>query len=439
MSIRILSNQLNQCLNQQVLVSGFLHKKRELSHNLTFLVLRDRKGLIQMCFQNFEEIVKLKNLQPGSILNIRGLVVEEVRSPFGVELRECVVEIVEPIFEPSHIEIDKNISHKSEHFETLFDYRPISLRNIKEQGVFKIQEKVVESCREFLKKDDFTEFRSPKLLAESTEGGSETFALDYFGKTATLAQSAQFYKQIMVGVFERVFEIGATYRAEPSYTPRHMTEFTTLDVEIGFIQSFEDVLENASSLLKFVAQKVWDESRSELALWETQKPLLSQKIPRITLVNLHKLYLEHTGTDLSQEKDPSPDEERFVCEYAKQNWNSEAVFITEFPASEMKFYHYKNRNNPEVCDRADLIFRGVEIATLSRREHNYQTLIQQLAKIGANVESEGYKAYLMAFRHGLPPHGGFGMGVERLTQKLIGLKSVKEATLFPRDVNRLGP
>jgi nondiscriminating aspartyl-tRNA synthetase len=436
---RILSNTLHHYINQTVLVKGWIHKKREVSSTLLFLILRDREGLVQIVVEDEGEIKKLTGMQVGSVISVSGSVVEESRATKGVEIHEPQITIVTPVMYPSPIEIDKPISHDSENFNTLFEYRVLSLRSPKEKAVFRIQSEIYSCIRQFLAHHEFTEFRSPKLLAEASEGGAETFTLEYFGKTATLAQSAQFYKQIMVGVFEKVYEIGATYRAEPSYTPRHMTEFTTLDVEMGFIESFEEVLEVAEQLVIEVVNKVWKECGNEFEMWNSFKPMLTSRFPRVSLYHLHQLYFEQTAIDLRHEKDPSPEEERFICEYSSLNWGSEAVFITEFPASEMKFYHYKNQHKPDVCERADLIFRGVEIATLSQREHRYEVLLEQLQSIGINPTHPGYKYYLQAFKHGMPPHGGFGMGLERLLQKLVGFKSVKEATLFPRDVGRLGP
>jgi aspartyl/asparaginyl-tRNA synthetase len=263
--------------------------------------------------------------------------------------------------------------------------------------------------------------------------------LDYFGKEATLAQSGQFYKQIMAGVFERAFEINPTYRAELSYTTRHMTEFMHIDVEMAFIESYKDVLEVGGGLLNYVVEKVWERSAKELALWKSEKPKIAKNIPEVTVKELHQLYFEATKEDTREEKDPTPAEEKWVCEYSAKTLNSEAVFITEFPISNMKFYHVVHPNNIAVTERADLIFRGVEIATLTRREHRYDKLIAQLKAIGADPEHPGFKYYLQAFKYGMPPHGGFGMGLERLTQKIIGLQNVKEASLFPRDVNRLAP
>jgi nondiscriminating aspartyl-tRNA synthetase len=406
---------------------------------MTFLVVRDRHGLTQILDEKSEESQKLKNLHIGTVLTVEGLVFEEPRAAAGVELHEPKITVDVPVEYVPPIEIDKPISHKSENFDTLFDNRVIGLRNINEQAVFKIQAGVKQAVREYLMSQDFTEFNSPKLLPGATEGGAEVFKLDYFGKEATLAQSGQFYKQIMAGVFERAFEINPTYRAELSYTTRHMTEFMHIDVEMAFIESYKDVLEIGGGLLNYVVEKVWERYEKELKLWKAEKPKIVSKIPEVSVKKLHELYFAATKDDTREEKDPTPAEEKWICEYSAKTWDSDAVFITEFPISNMKFYHVVHPDDATVTERADLIFRGVEIATLTRREHRYDKLIAQLKTIGADPEHPGFKYYLQAFKYGMPPHGGFGMGLERLTQKLIGLQNVKEASLFPRDVNRLAP
>jgi nondiscriminating aspartyl-tRNA synthetase len=321
----------------------------------------------------------------------------------------------------------------------LFENRVIGLRNLQEQTIFKVQAEAMHSIRAYLDAQDFVEMSTPKLLAEATEGGAEVFKMDYFGKTATLAQSAQFYKQIMVGVFERVYEMSKTYRAEPSATPRHMTEFITIDTELGFIE-FDDLLRLVSGLIGQVASDVWDKYEPELKKWNAVPPKLPTEIPRLPLAKVHELYAKATKTTIDDPKDLTPDEERWVSDYAKKNLDSEAVFVVDWPASSMKFYHRRNTTNPELAERADLVFRGIEIATISMREHRYEVLVEQLKNLaGGDPNDPGFKYYLSAFQYGMPPHGGFGLGLERLTEKLVGLSNVKEATLFPRDIKRLTP
>jgi nondiscriminating aspartyl-tRNA synthetase len=293
--------------------------------------------------------------------------------------------------------------------------------------------------RDYYYSEGFTEIHTPKLLAAATEGGAEVFKIDYFGKEATLAQSPQFYKQMMVGPFERVFEIAPVYRAEPSATTRHMTEYTSVDAEMGFtdIEGLKDLL---SGLLNAVNNQIWDQAKDQLELLRAEKPVLPEKIPSMSMAEIHEKYSEETGTNTVGEKDMRPDEERWICEYAKKNLGSEAIFVTDWPSSEMKFYHKAQVGKPELADRVDLLFRGVEIATGSMRENIYETVKKQLVEMAkGDPEDPGFKPLLMAMQAGMPPHGGFGMGLERVTEKFVGLQNIKEATLFPRDLNRLSP
>ena len=435
---RTLTKDLATLAGQTVTIQGWLHKKRLLG-GLNFITIRDRSGLAQSLVDSKDELEKLRGMQTGAVLALTGVVTADERAPGGAELHDVTVEVMVPVVDESPIEIDKPLDHKSENLDTLFENRVVGLRNTRETDIFKIQAGIKNSVRNYLTSQDFTEFNSPKLLPGASEGGAEVFTLDYFGKEATLAQSAQFYKQMMVGVFERAYEIGSTYRAEPSATTRHMTEYLTIDGEMGFID-FQDLLKTVGELLQAVATDIWASHEKQLKSWNAQPVMLPEAIPQLTLEEIHELYSKATGQDSRGEKDMRPDEEKWITDYAKKNLGSEAVFVVEWPASEMKFYHRKSVDNPEIAERADLIFRGVEIATISMRENRYDVLVDQLKTIaGGDPDSDGFKYYLQAFKYGLPVHGGFGMGLERLTQKIIGLNNVKEATLFPRDINRLTP
>ena len=436
--MRTLTKDLAQKAGETITIQGWLHKKRLLG-GLNFITIRDRTGIAQSLVDSKEELEKLRGMQIGTVLSLTGTAFADERAPGGAELHDVTVEVLVPVVDESPIEIDKPLDHKSENLDTLFENRVVGLRNLRETNIFRIQASIKESVRHYLGANEFTEFNSPKLLPAATEGGAEVFTLDYFGKEATLAQSAQFYKQIMVGVFERAYEINPTYRAEPSATTRHMTEFLHIDAEMGFV-TFDELLTVVDGLLKSVTTSVWDAHEPALKSWNAQPVLLAEQIPRIPLEEIHELYSKATGQDSRGEKDMRPDEEKWITEYAKKNLGSEAVFVTEWPASEMKFYHRKSDENPDIAERADLIFRGVEIATISMREHRYDVLVDQLKTIaGGDPEADGFRYYLQAFKYGLPMHGGFGMGLERLTQKIIGLNNVKEASLFPRDINRLTP
>lgn len=435
---RTLIRDISSQKNQTVTINGWLHKKRLLG-GLNFITLRDRSGIVQSLIEDKDEIEKLRGLQIGTVLSLTGKVVEDERAPGGAELHDVKVEVLVPVKDEPPIEIDKPLDHKSENLDTLFEHRVIGLRNIQESNIFRVQAAVKQLAREYFSQNEFVEFNSPKLLPAATEGGAEVFTLDYFGKTATLAQSAQFYKQIMVGVFERAYEINPTYRAELSATTRHMTEFIHIDAEMGFT-NFNDLLDMVGGLLQYVAKNVWQTHREILTKLNASEIKLSDQVPRMKMQEIHELYSKATGQNTIGEKDLRPDEERWICEYAKKNMGSEAIFVTDWPASEMKFYHRKSDEDPNIALRADLLFRGVEISTLSMRENRYDVLVDQLKTMaGGDPEADGFRYYLSAFKYGLPTHGGFGMGLERLTQKIIGLNNVKEASLFPRDINRLTP
>ena len=439
MKNRTLIKDLHDKSGETVKINGWLYKRRLLG-SLNFLIIRDRSGLVQALVEDKKELDKLHGLQLGSVVEITGKIHQDDRAIDGVEIHEPKIRVDMPVIDVMPIEIDKPISHKPEHLDTLFENRVISLRNIHEQSIFKIQAEIENIIRTYLLSNEFVSIHSPKLLAEATEGGAEVFKLDYFGKEATLAQSAQFYKQIMVGVYERVFEIGSTYRAEPSTTTRHMSEYMTVDVEMGFIDSFQDVKNLLNEMLWEINENIWLNKTVDLENLRATKATITKNIPEITLKDLHEVFYKTTGQDTRNEKDPTPAEERFASEYSLKEFGSEAIYITEFPTAEMKFYHHVNDEDPTVCDRADLIFRGVEIVTITQRENRYNVLVEQLEKmLGVSPDNPGFKYYLDAFKYGMPKHGGFGLGLERLTAKIIGLNNVKEATLFPRDMQRLAP
>lgn len=435
---RTLTNELSAHIGETIRIEGWLHKKRLLG-GLSFITLRDRRGVAQTKIDNKDELEKLRGLQIGTVLALTGTVAADERAPGGAELHDVVVEVLVPVTEEPPIEIDKPISHKSENLDTLFDYRVLNVRNLQEQKIFKVRASLTRYLREYLTGEEFVEIDTPKLLAEATEGGAEVFKLDYFGKTATLAQSPQFYKQIMVGAFERVFEINHSYRAEPSATTRHLTELTMLDIEMGFVKDHDEVLDLVGDMTQTVLRRIYDEHADDLKTLNAPQLFLPEdgKVPRFTIAEIHELYTNATKTDTTAEKDLIPDEERWIAEYARKNHGSDLVYAVDFPAEAGKFYH-KFKDDGTVA-WGDLLFRGLEIATVPLRENNYEKMIEQMTAKGLDVTHDGFKFYLQAFKYGLPQHGGAGFGVDRLVQKTLGLGNVKEATLFPRDINRLTP
>lgn len=436
--MRILSSDLKDHVGKTAHVEGWLHKKRLLG-GLTFINVRDRRGLVQVVIQDKDEVEKLRGMQIGTVLSVDGKVVEEPRAPGGAELHDARITVIVPVVDEPPIEIDKPLSHKPENLDTLFEYRALGLRNLQEQKIFKIRAALLRDIRGYLTEQDFVEVQTPKLLAGATEGGAEVFKLDYFGQEATLAQSPQLYKQMLVGAFERVFEIAPAFRAEPSATTRHMSEVMMLDIEMGFIKDHDEILDLVGDMTIEVLKKIYKEFAAELKSLNAPELVVAEKVPKITVAEIHELYSKANGDDTTAEKDLTPDEERWICDYAKKKFGSELVYATGFPVEAMKFYHRINPDDPSTVLWGDLLFRGLEIATVPMRENRHDTLVKQMKEAGMDVNHPGYKYFLQAMRFGLPLHGGCGYGIDRLVEKTIGLNNVKEATLFPRDINRLTP
>lgn len=434
--MRILSPDLKNRIGSSVMVQGWLHKKRLLG-GLTFINLRDRGGLVQIVIKDKEEVEKLRGLQIGTVLEVTGNPVDEPRAPGGVELHDAKLTVMVPVTHEPPVEIDKPLSHKPENLDTLFDNRVVGLRNLQETKIFKIRSELTRYIREFLYQNDFVEINTPKLVAGAAEGGAEVFKLDYFGQEATLAQSPQLYKQIMVGVFERVFEIAPAFRAELSATTRHVSEVTMLDIEMGFIKDHNDVLTMVQDMVHYVLTRTYEERGEELKSLNAPELVIKSEFPRYTMAEIHALFTKETGKDTTKEIDLTPEEEKWICEYSKKHNGCEAVFATDLPKSKMKFYHMANDN--DTARSADLLFRGVEISTVPQREHRYENVVAQMKAAGIDPNHPGFSHFLLAFKHGMPPHGGCGFGIDRFTEKVLGLANIKEAILFPRDINRLAP
>lgn len=436
--MRTLARDIKANVGKEITIEGWIHKKRLLG-GLNFINVRDRSGLTQIVVEDKDEVEKLRGMQIGTVLKVTGTVHDESRAPGGAEVREPKLEVLVPVTDEPPIEIDKPLSHKPDNLDTLFEYRALGLRNLQEQKVFKIRASLLRYIRDFLYKQDFVEIQTPKILAGATEGGAEVFKLDYFGQEATLAQSPQLYKQMLVGVFERVFEIAPAFRAELSATTRHMSEVMMLDIEMGFVDNHDEVLDLVGNMTTDALKHVYEEHADDLKSLNAPELVLADKVPKLTVAEIHDLYSKANNTDTRNEKDLTPDEERWLGEYGRKQLGSDLVYAVKFPVEAMKFYHQINPDDPNTVLWGDLIFRGLEIATVPLREYHYEKLVEQMKKAGLDPEHPGYKYYLQAFKYGLPQHGGCGFGIDRLVEKTVGLSNVKEATLFPRDINRLTP
>ena len=349
------------------------------------------------------------------------------------ELGEVEVEITEvKILSEAEIPFEKDAATN---LDTHLDNLPLTLRTEKAKAVFKVQAEIVKAFREFLNQENFTEFQAPKLIGEDAEGGANSFDVTYFKHIAHLAQSPQLYKQIMVGVFEKVFAVGNVYRAEKHSTTRHLNEYTSLDMEMGFIQDHTDIMRMENRLLKFVMDALKESCGKEFEFLKATVPEVPENISAMKLREAQEIIKKETGEDCVKEPDLEPQHERWLCEYAQKQFGSDFIFITHFPMAKRPFYTHEDENDIGYAKGFDLLFRGVEITTGAQRIHKYDELVEALKKKGLNPDK--FSFYLQAFKSGMPPHGGFGMGLERLTAKLLGLENVKEATLFPRDLNRI--
>ncbi len=426
---RTLIKDLAQLVGKEVSVSGRILNMRVLSGK-TFVVFQDYTGVVQAVFAS-EPALKI-----GEAAILSGVVKADARAKTGVELSE--VKIVEryKLYEDIPFDISKNDLNLN--VDTLFDQRTLSVRHPKIQAIFRLYDLLLAGYEQAMRANSFTEIKTPKLLETASEGGANFFKVSYYDKTAVLAQSPQFYKQIMVGALERVFEIGSVYRAEPSFTTRHVSEYIGLDAEMGFINSYKDVTATLTKVLKGMFGYVAANGKEFMALYpKAEVPMVPDEIPHFKLAEIKEIIKKEYGHSVPEDTDIDPEGERLAGRYAKEKFGSDFVFITHYPWKYRAFYTMPSKENPEETYGFDLFYKGLEMASGGQRIHDYDQLIENMKKKG--VSPKGMESYLNVFKFGMPPHGGWGLGSERLVQQLLGLESVKEAILFPRDVKRLNP
>ena len=431
---RLISNELVNKVDEEVLVKGWLNAIRVLG-KISFMVIRDRGGMVQVVLEDKTETEKVKNLQPGSIITVAGTVQEAKQTELGIEIINPSVTVEIPVTTPLPVEYNK--PELNAEMDTILDYRPLTLRNQKISAVFKIQATIVAAYREYLTSQGFTEFFGPNIISASSEGGTELFTVNYFDQEAKLSQSAQLYKQMMVGVYERVFALMKCFRAEKSATRRHLTEATQFEFEMGFIDGFEDVMDMLENTVKYIVNKVNVTNAKELKTLGVDAAKAAQEVsfPRITFKDALELYYKRTGNDERQEIDLSPEAERELCKYAREEYGTDFIFVTHFLRKKTAFYAHPNEENPEVTNYFDLLCREAEIVSGGQRIHEHDMMEESLKLKGLNPDD--FRDYLAIFKFGMPKHGGFGMGMERLTMLLLGLDNIREATLFPSDTKRI--
>ncbi|MHB1150980.1 MAG: aspartate--tRNA(Asn) ligase [Eubacteriales bacterium] len=432
-SAHIEAENLMNYLGKTVLMHGVVYKIRKLS-GFAFVLLQTKRVQVQCVWAPEYSDFQINDLECNMSVLFTARVVSEERSSVGYELQ--LIDFKQLSAPGPDMPVVINNKEIAASLDTVLDYRPITLRNQRERTIFKIQEGVALGFRTFLTEQRFTEIRSPKIVFSGAEGGANIFKLDYFGKEAYLAQSPQFYKQIMVGVYERVFEIAPVFRAESHHTSRHINEYTSVDFEMGFIENFTEIMEMETKMIQETFRFLKTNYSPELAHLKVKIPECNE-IPSIPFLDAKNLIKKVYNRDSTDCEDFDPEEEKLLCEIIKKKTGSDFVFVTHYKSSKRPFYAMDTPENPEVTESFDLLFRGLEITTGGQRIHNYAEQVSKMRFRGMDIA--GFGSYLMAHKYGLPPHGGLGIGLERFTARLLELPNVRQATLFPRDTERLEP
>lgn len=430
-------SKLSEHTGNEVTIGGWVDVRRD-HGKLIFMDIRDGAGYVQAVVlpEHAEALAVATTLRSEDVVRVTGKVnarperMVKAGQNGTIELEVLSIEVLSKAQElPFDPDTDLNL-------DTLLDYRPLTLRSRRERAIFKVQAEIVRAYRTFLNTEGFTEFQSPKLVGGDAEGGAGVFKVEYFkSQDAYLATSPQFYKQMMVGVYEKVFAVGNVYRAEKHSTSRHINEYTSMDLEMGFIKDHTDIMALETRLLRYIIDHLAQTVTEEFKALGATLPVAPETFPTFKLREAQQLIKEKTGEDCTNEPDLEPQHERWLSTYAKEELGSDFVFITHYPVSKRPAYTFEDEADPGFTKSFDLLFRGVEITTGGQRIHNHDLLVEKLKAKG--LDPTQFSFYLQAFKYGMPPHGGLGMGLERLTAKMLGLDNVKEATLFPRDLNRI--
>lgn len=429
--VRVLCSTVSRCEGRQVIIQGWVHGVRHLGQ-VAFVDVRDRSGIVQCVLEG--EWLDL-SLTLESVVAVHGRAVPAAKAANGIEIHADRVEVLNRAASP--LPFDLNKKHLKVRLDTMLDHRVLSLRHRKAHSIFRIESALAGAFRDYLTRHGFTQIFTPKIVASGTEGGSNLFPINYFEHTAYLAQSPQFYKQMMVGAgYERVFEIGPVYRAEEHNTSRHLNEYISLDAEVGFIRSEEELMDLEQELLKHMFDTVARQCENEFNLLEVEPLALTADIPRMTVAEAHRI-LERKYGKLSPKGDLDPEGERLLCQYVAENNRPGFVFLTRYPREIRPLYAMPVADEAALTASFDLLMGGLEITTGGQRIHELDQLVASIRSRGLNPEH--FDSYLELFRYGMPPHGGFAIGLERLTSRLLGLGNVREASAFPRDRNRLTP
>jgi nondiscriminating aspartyl-tRNA synthetase len=440
MKNRIYIKDLKDHVGKEVIIAGWVDVRRD-QGKMVFFDMRDMTGKVQCVAlpSRAEVMEKAKEIRPEWVLKIGGILNKRPKKNVKQDVLNGDIELeilnIEILSEALPLPFDISLDGYNLDLTTELDNRALILRQPRVQAIFKIQETVIDSFREFMKQNMFFEFQSPVITPATAEGGAEVFQINYFDKKAYLTQSPQLYKQIVMSAFERCFTVNKVFRAEPSSTTRHLTEIVCLDAEMGFIESWTDVRDMAEETFRYILKQVAIKNAEHLKLLNVTLPTMLLKTPTLSLREVQQKIFEKYGRDVRGEKDTNPQDEREICEIVKEETGSDFVFIYGYPTRKKPFYVYPNPTEPEYNEGMDLICRGVEWLSGGRRINNYKQLLEHVKLWG--MDPNKIKMFLEAFKYGVAPEGGFSFGAERITMQLLGLKNIREASMFPRDMNRI--
>ena len=431
---RVLAADLPKHVGEHVMIAGWLHRRRELK-SMTFLVVRDRSGLAQVAMPSAGQHRAGPALPEETVIQVEGVVTASARAPGGAEITGPVVTPLSAPAAPPPFDLYRPAVTAG--LPAILDSAPTSLRHPALRARFQIAAASVAGFRAALDARDFTEVHTPKIVQSATESGANVFGIDYFGRPAYLAQSPQFYKQAMVGVFERVYEVGPVFRAEPHDTARHLAQYTSLDAELGFITDHRDVMAVLRDAIDGMVTAVRERPSFARDVAGLVLPEVPAQIPDIHFTAAQELLAAQAGWDPRGEPDLAPADERWLCEWARREYGSDFLYVTGYPMAKRPFYTHPDPQRPGSSNGFDLLFRGQELVTGGQRLHEHADYLAALARRGEDPAP--YASYLQVFEHGMPPHGGFAIGLERWTARLTGAANIREVTLFPRDRHRLSP
>jgi nondiscriminating aspartyl-tRNA synthetase len=438
---RVLAKDTPAKADEHVLVQGFVQARRD-HGKLIFIDLRDRSGLLQIVFNpqvSKEAHETATQLRPEDVVSVKGKVNKRPERLINHKIVSGTVELeataVELLNKAETLPFDMGVEELNLELPTLLDYRSLTLKHERIRKIFYIQAALAEAFRDAAKQLECTEIFVPTIAAGATEGGADVFKVKYYENQAYMTQSPQLYKQIMVSVLERVFTIAKAYRAEPSVTTRHLSEITMMDIEMAFIKDFDELLDAIEFVGTYMIKTISEKHAAILEEFGVEKPMVPHKIPRLKMREAQEIVKQRTGRDLSKELDLNPEDEKEICLWAKETHQSDFVTITHYPTKKRAFYTYPDPADPEYSLSYDLLFKGSEILSGSQRIHNYEQLVAAMKT--KDIDPDNFGMYLMAFKYGMPPEGGFSFGLERLTMKVLELSNVREASLFPRDMERV--